>query len=63
MGEALGLEVHGSLGVVLWAAGAGHLGEKEAHAALDGLASSSLWVSERVLQEARAALKELLRHT
>jgi predicted nucleic acid-binding protein len=56
---ALGLEVHGSLGVVLWAAARKHLSHEEAAAALDRLAHSSLWISAQVLAEARAALERL----
>jgi len=55
-----GLEVHGSLGVVLWAAVEGHLDRAAAEAALDGLRDSSLWISQSVLQKARDALDELL---
>ena len=61
--EVLGLEVHGSLGIVLWAAAAGHLERSAAEAALDRLARSSLWVSAAVLTEARSALGELSRKT
>ena len=39
---ALGLEVHGSLGIVLWAAARKYLSREEAGAALDRLAHSSL---------------------
>jgi predicted nucleic acid-binding protein len=56
---AMGLEVHGSLGIVLWAAAQEHLRREEAEAALDRLAQSSLWISARVLAEARAALDRL----
>src|SRR5262245_47992994 len=52
---AMGLEVHGSLGIVLWAAARGHLTREEAVAALARLAQSSLWIAARVLAEARAA--------
>ncbi|HSX78150.1 MAG TPA: DUF3368 domain-containing protein [Candidatus Saccharimonadia bacterium] len=55
----LGLEVHGSLGIVLWAAARGHLSREESTVALDRLAHSSLWLSTRVLAEARAALDRL----
>ena len=55
----LGLEVHGSLGIVLWAAARGHLSREESAVALDRLAHSSLWLSTRVLAEARAALDRL----
>jgi predicted nucleic acid-binding protein len=57
--EAAGLEAHGSLGIVLWAAALGHLPHADAHAALDRLAASSLWISARVLAEARAAVDQL----
>jgi len=55
----LGLEVHGSLGVVLWAAAVGQIQRAEAEAALERLAQSSLWISARVLAEAKAALDQL----
>ena len=57
--QALGLEVHGSLGIVLWAAAVGHLNRTAAEAALNRLAQSSLWVSATVLAEARSALDQL----
>jgi predicted nucleic acid-binding protein len=54
-----GIEVHGSLGVVLWAAATGHLGQGEAEASLEALSGSSLWLSARVVSEAKAALREI----
>jgi predicted nucleic acid-binding protein len=57
--QAQGIEVHGSLGVVLWAAAMGHFGQVEAEAALDRLALSSLWLSAKVLAQAQAALQQL----
>jgi predicted nucleic acid-binding protein len=57
--QAMGLEVHGSLGIVLWSAATGHLDRPDAEAALDRLAQSTLWVSARVLTEAKAALDQL----
>ena len=59
MAEALGIETHGSLGVVLFSASQGTVTKVEAEALLTRLANSSLWVSDRVLSEARAALEEL----
>ncbi len=56
---ALGLEVHGALGIVLWSAAVGHLNYEDAESALNRLAQSSLWVSVRVLAEAHAALNQL----
>lgn len=57
----LGLEVHGSLGVVLWSAASGHLQREEAFSVLDRLGKSSLWISPGVLNEARHALEVLFR--
>jgi predicted nucleic acid-binding protein len=54
-----GLEVHGSLGVLLWAAAQRHLDYTVADAALTRLAHSSLWLSPTVLGEAREALRQL----
>lgn len=56
----LGLEAHGSLGVVLWGAASGHVQRAEAFAALEGLARSSLWVSPRIVDEAKQALNRLV---
>ena len=59
LATALGFEVHGSWGSVLWVAARGYLSREESVAALDHLAHSSLWISARVLAEARAALDHL----
>jgi len=57
--ESLGLEVRGSLGVVLWAAAHRLVSRSEAEAHLAGLERSSLWLSPRVRSEARNALVQL----
>lgn len=57
--QALGIEVHGSVGIVLWAAATRHLTRADTEAALDRLAQSSLWISPKVLTEAKAALNQL----
>jgi predicted nucleic acid-binding protein len=54
-----GLEVHGSLGVILWGAASGHLVRTEAEASLEALSHSSLWISARILEEARTALRQI----
>jgi predicted nucleic acid-binding protein len=59
LAASLGIEVHGSLGIVLWAAATGHLNRSEAEAALSGLAASTLWLSARVLQEAKDVLDRI----
>lgn len=53
----LGLEVHGSLGVILWAAALGYLDRPAAEQALTLLASSSPWLSTRIQREAWATLE------
>jgi hypothetical protein len=55
----LGLEAHGSLGVVLWAAATGELDHSEAERTLEALFQSSLWISARVKSEARDALEKI----
>jgi len=58
--ESLGLEVHGSIAILLWSVGAGLIREKTtALQLLDNLANSSLWISDRVFQEALAAIDSL----
>jgi len=59
MAESLGLEPHGSLGVVLYAATQRRIGKSEATAYLTGLERSSLWLSPRVRAAARQALAAL----
>ena len=55
----IGVEAHGSLGIVLRAAAIGRLCEEEAHQTLERLFESSLWVSPRVRAEAMTALRHL----
>jgi len=55
----LGLEVHGTLGVLLWAAATRQTEQGRARYLLGQLARSSLWLSPRVLAEARAALEAM----
>jgi len=50
---------HGSLGVVLWSAGQGHVDRAAAIHRLEALFQSSLWVSVRVREEARQALDRI----
>ena len=57
--QSLGLEVHGPLGLVLWAAAMRHLSRVQAGSALDRLARSSLWLSPSVLLAAKAALEQM----
>ena len=59
MAESLGVEAHGSLGVVLWAAGQKLVGKEAAEVALTALERSSLWMSFRVAAQARAALAQI----
>lgn len=59
LAQSLDIEVHGSLGVILWAAAVGHLSRCEAEQALERLSHSSLWLSARILADARNALAKM----
>lgn len=54
-----GLEVHGTLGVVLWAAAVGQLDFEASVRALDRLGKTSLWISQDIMIEARRALDKM----
>jgi predicted nucleic acid-binding protein len=56
---SLGIEVHGSLGVVLWSMAVGRTNAHNARRLLDALFASSLWTSERVRREALLALERM----
>ena len=55
----LGIEVHGSLGVILWNAARRNISREETEKALDALEESYLWLSHLIYQEARQALGEI----
>jgi len=55
----LGIEVHGSLGVVLWSAAKRYITRKETEEALNRLEQSSLWLSKEIYEEARKALDDM----
>lgn len=57
--DSLGIEVHGSLGIVLWSAAVGHLKYNDAKDALDRLSKTSLWISKDILAQACMALKAM----
>ena len=59
LAESIKMEVHGSLGIVLWCAAKRLIGKDEAAASLTRLEQSSLWLSPRVRSEARTALAKL----
>ena len=59
LANSMGIEVHGSLGVVLWSAAVGHLNYSESKKALDRLSKTSLWISKDILSQARNALKTM----
>jgi predicted nucleic acid-binding protein len=60
MGEALGLHVRGSLGVVLYAAVSGLLDEAECLRILDGLEKqSTLWMSAKVKAAAKRSISQI----
>ena len=58
--ESLGLETHGSIGVLLWAVAEGYVEQRnDAHELLNNLVNSSLWISKRMVNEASRAIDEL----
>lgn len=57
--NSLGIEVHGSLGIVLWSAAVGHLNHIKAKEALVRLSKTSLWVSKNILVEAQDTLNKM----
>lgn len=57
--QTLNIEVHGSLGIILWAAATQNLDRETAKRMLDGLINSSLWVSPRVVAQANKALEQI----
>lgn len=60
LSESLGIQARGSLGVVLFAAASGHIGQTAAEMVLNDLESrSTLWMSGKVRQMAREALAKL----
>ena len=59
MAESLGIEVHGSIGMVLWAAANKLVKKSEAEKHLAGLEQSSLWMSQKVRAQARVVLEKL----
>ena len=59
MAESLGIETHGSIGIILWSAATRLIQKPEAETLLAELEKSSLWMSPRVRAEARAALARL----
>jgi len=59
LAASIGLEVHGSLGVLLWAAAQKHIAKEAAASLLERLAQSSLWISARILKEAQDAIQSL----
>lgn len=59
LANSMGIEVHGSLGVVLWSAAVGHLNYSESKKALDRLSKTSLWISKNILSQAQKALKTM----
>ncbi len=59
LATTLGIQARGSLGVILWLAGQRVISKTEAESCLARLHGSSLWVSPRVMIEARQALSKL----
>lgn len=59
MAETLNIEVHGSIGVLLWAAANKLVVKTEGQSMLAGLEKSSLWMSPKVRAQAHIALSRI----
>lgn len=57
--KSLQLEVHGSLGIILWAAATSMLSRRDAEVLLNNLVRSSLWLSPRIITEAHKAITKI----
>jgi predicted nucleic acid-binding protein len=55
--KLINLEVHGSLGIVIWNVGNDYIDKKEGIKAIKALSRTSLWISEKIVQEAIDAIK------
>jgi predicted nucleic acid-binding protein len=63
LGESLGIQTRGSLGVVLFAAASGHLDETASTNVLSALEQhSTLWMSSKIRTTARTALARIFGH-
>ena len=56
LAESLGLESYRSIGILLWSLAVNNINGEQAQYLLDALANSSLWISNRVLDEALKAI-------
>ncbi|MBN2443575.1 MAG: hypothetical protein JXJ04_19605 [Spirochaetales bacterium] len=57
--KLINLEVHGSLGIVIWNVGNDYIDKEEGIRAIKTLSGSSLWISEKIVQEAIDAIKSI----
>ena len=57
--KLINMEVHGSLGIVIWNIGNDYIGKEEGIKAIKALSRSSLWISEKIVQEAIDAIKSI----
>jgi len=59
-GESLRLEIHGSIGLLLWTVAVGQVkSENKALNSVDAFAGSSLWISDRVVNQACKTIRTL----
>lgn len=57
--STLGIEVHGSLGIILWNAAKRYLTRKETEGTLSRLEKSSLWLSDKIYKAAQKSLDDI----
>jgi predicted nucleic acid-binding protein len=61
--KSLGIQVHGSLGVVLWNTAHELISGKQAVKAVHALTKTSMWLSSRIIAEALAAIDDIAGNT
>ena len=59
LANSLDIEVHDSLGVILWSAAVGHLDYVESKKAVKRLSETSFWISKGILLEVQKALERI----
>ena len=57
--KLINLDVHGSLGIVIWNVGNDYINKEEGIKAINALSRSSLWISEKIVQEAIEAIESI----
>jgi len=61
--NGIDLEVHGSLGIILWASVKEYLSYEDAKLSIHNLSKTSLWISQRIINKAYQSLEQIFSGT